>query len=74
MKQAVSYELEPMGYWLRCCPRCSGDVLSTSDNYGQYHACAQCGYYLSDAEAARLRPQASPMEAAVQWTQSALAS
>ncbi len=45
--------------WLRCCPRCNGDLCGSGDMYGQYVICAQCGYYLSEAEEAALRGTSS---------------
>ena len=28
---------------LRACPRCQGDLHETSDMYGRYNQCIQCG-------------------------------
>ena len=41
--------------WIRCCPRCSGDLQDARDIYGNYFVCIQCGYYLTDFEETRLR-------------------
>ncbi len=41
--------------WIRCCPRCKGDLWDNRDVYGCYFVCIQCGYYLTDSEEARLR-------------------
>ena len=41
--------------WFKCCPRCSGDLCEEADLYGNYIACLQCGYYLSDVEEVVLR-------------------
>ena len=30
-------------FWLKGCPRCSGDLYSDRDQYGAYLACLQCG-------------------------------
>ncbi len=40
-KQEVSPVL-----WLKGCPRCSGDLYETSDKYGRFILCLQCGLYL----------------------------
>ena len=29
---------------LKACPRCGGDYHETSDMYGRYHHCIQCGH------------------------------
>ena len=29
--------------FLRACPRCHGDLFVTSDSYGPYRSCLQCG-------------------------------
>ncbi len=29
---------------LKSCPRCRGDVHTSSDIYGEYKECLQCGY------------------------------
>jgi hypothetical protein len=36
--------------WLKCCPRCDGDLYRGTDHYGDYLACLQCGRYLTEAE------------------------
>jgi hypothetical protein len=41
--------------WIRCCPRCKGDLQDNQDIYGNYFVCIQCGYYLTDSEETRLR-------------------
>jgi len=30
-------------FWLKCCPRCEGDLYEDKDTYGRYIACLQCG-------------------------------
>ena len=30
-------------FWLKRCPRCSGDLYSDRDQYGDYVSCLQCG-------------------------------
>ncbi len=30
-------------FWLKCCPRCEGDLYEEKDTYGRYVACLQCG-------------------------------
>ena len=53
-------------FWLKCCPRCGGDLYDDRDQYGYYIACVQCGHYLTEAEevllkhAARPRPASGP--------------
>jgi uncharacterized C2H2 Zn-finger protein len=42
-------------FWLKCCPRCSGDLYEDRDRYGSYVNCMHCGYYLTEAEAMPLR-------------------
>jgi len=42
-------------FWLKCCPRCDGDVYQSTDRYGEYLACLQCGRYLTEAEEVVLR-------------------
>ena len=34
----------------KSCPRCQGDVQTTSDMYGAYKDCLQCGYMRDIAE------------------------
>lgn len=29
---------------LKSCPRCGGDLHETTDLYGRYHQCIQCGH------------------------------
>ncbi len=43
--------------WCRDCPRCSGDLVSQSDIYGEFISCLQCGCILSERQGptARLR-------------------
>ncbi len=36
--------------WLKQCPKCTGDLDGERDMYGEFVACMQCGYYLSDSE------------------------
>lgn len=36
--------------YLKGCPRCTGDLYESSDTFGSYMACLQCGCYFSDAE------------------------
>ena len=40
---------------LKSCPRCGGDLHYNRDMFGQYFACIQCGYYLTDVEEIELR-------------------
>ena len=41
-------------FWLKSCPRCSGDLYRSTDSYGDFIACLQCGKYLTEGEQARL--------------------
>ena len=34
-------------FWLKCCPRCEGDLYEARDTYGRYVACMQCGRVLN---------------------------
>ena len=36
--------------WLKCCPKCNGDLYEEKDVYGPYIACIQCGHYLTVSE------------------------
>ena len=40
--------------WLKACPRCHGDLLRQSDNYGPYVGCLQGGHILRSEEELRL--------------------
>ncbi len=40
--------------WLKGCGTCAGDLVASSDVYGPYVACVQCGRYLTAHEEARL--------------------
>ncbi len=41
--------------WLRACFRCGGALTDDWDRFGYFVVCLGCGYYLKDAEVARLR-------------------
>jgi len=43
-------------FWLRCCPRCNGDLYEEIDRYGSYITCLQCGHHLTEADEVVLRP------------------
>jgi DNA-directed RNA polymerase subunit RPC12/RpoP len=43
-----------MKYWLKTCPRCSGDLREESDSFGSYISCVQCGYVLTSAQEAAI--------------------
>jgi hypothetical protein len=47
-------------FWLKCCPRCGGDLYDYRDQYGYYITCVQCGHYLTEAEEALLKYAAWP--------------
>ena len=40
--------------WFKQCPRDTGDLCLNRDVYGHYIACLQCGYYLTEAQMAKL--------------------
>ena len=39
-------------FWLKCCPKCAGDLYEDRDLYGSQRACLQCGHYLTQEEMA----------------------
>jgi hypothetical protein len=43
-----------MKYWLKTCPKCSGDLREESNTFGSYISCVQCGYTLTSAQEATL--------------------
>jgi len=43
---------------LKSCPRCGGDLHYNRDMLGQYFACIQCGYYLTEEEEIELQDPA----------------
>jgi hypothetical protein len=45
-------------FWLKKCPRCSGDLIGESDVHGTFVTCLQCGHMLSAAEEEALRREA----------------
>ncbi len=54
--------------WLKGCPTCGGDLYTTSDMYGTYVNCLQCGRTLTEREEVMLkmatrRPRVSQMTA-----------
>ena len=42
-------------YWLKSCPRCSGDLAEQDDIYGKEVLCMQCGFRPAPVELAQLR-------------------
>lgn len=54
-------------FWLKSCPRCSGDLYEDHDLHGSFVACLQCSHYLTAADEAILRgapaniPPATPV-------------
>ncbi len=38
--------------YLKACPRCTGDLAPTEDEFGSYLYCVQCGNHLSGAQLA----------------------
>lgn len=67
-------------FWLKCCPRCGGDLYLNKDIWGRYLACVQCGHHLGEAEDVALKHSSGPrlperlalpgMQATAQTTQS----
>jgi DNA-directed RNA polymerase subunit RPC12/RpoP len=43
-----------MKYWIKKCPKCSGDLREELNTLGSYVACLHCGYTLTDAQEAAL--------------------
>jgi DNA-directed RNA polymerase subunit RPC12/RpoP len=43
-----------MKYWLKKCPKCSGDLREDLDTLGSYVTCLQCGYMLTHLQEAAL--------------------
>ena len=41
-------------FWLKCCPRCNGDLYEEKDIHGSYINCLQCSNYLTEADQAVL--------------------
>ena len=46
-------------FWLKSCPRCSGDLYEDHDLHGSFVACLQCSHYLTAADEAILRDAAA---------------
>ena len=42
-------------FWLKCCPRCSGDLYEGRDIHGSFVACLQCSHYLAQVDEFILR-------------------
>lgn len=42
-------------FWLKSCPRCSGDLYEDHDLHGSFVACLQCSHYLTAPDEAILR-------------------
>jgi len=53
-------------FWLKSCLRCHGDLSGTTDNYGSFIYCLQCGHYLTEAEEATLKSEANPKRQSLQ--------
>ena len=49
-------------FWLKCCPKCQGDLYEDKDINGSSIACLQCSHYLTVADEARLRGAARAKE------------
>ena len=52
-------------FWLKGCPRCSGDLYHDRDQYGHFVTCAQCGFSkdLPQSTTGMLRITAEPVPA-----------
>ena len=37
-------------FWLKCCPRCGGDLYEDSDMHGSFITCLQCSHYLTEVD------------------------
>ena len=57
-------------FWLEKCPRCSGDLYSSGDVYGNFIYCLQCSHYLTEPEEARLKSVSSKKAKARQGSNS----
>lgn len=42
-------------YWLKSCPRCSGDLAEQEDIYGKDLLCVQCGFRPAPVELFQMR-------------------
>ena len=42
-------------FWLKCCPRCNGDLYEDRDIHGAFIACIQCSHYLTEVDEVILR-------------------
>ena len=40
--------------YLKGCPRCRGDLIVKSDQYGDYISCLQCGYTADIGDAGKV--------------------
>ncbi len=53
-------------FWLKKCPRCSGDLYEEADQYGGYVSCVQCGFCkdvhekLTDPNSLSVEPAPAP--------------
>lgn len=48
-------------FWLKQCPRCSGDLISERDAFGSFITCMQCGLS-KDIKGAKVDPSQMSME------------
>ncbi len=42
-------------FWLKCCPRCTGDLYEGKDIHGSFITCLQCSHYLTEVDEVILR-------------------
>ena len=51
-------------YFLKQCPRCTGDLATDSDQYGEFVSCLQCGYCkdIQAVESGSLVSQTHPIQ------------
>ena len=44
-------------FWIKSCPKCHGDLNESTDIYGNYISCFQCGHYLTAVEETSVRDE-----------------
>ena len=48
-------------FWFKQCPRCTGDLVAESDQYGAFVSCMQCGM-CKDIKSAQFDPSQLSLE------------
>ena len=53
-------------FFFKQCPRCSGDLATDSDQYGEFVSCMQCGYSkdIQAVTTGSLVPHTQPVQSA----------